>query len=305
MVGARLVGEGAQSPRLRAYVALAVGIVCIGFSGIFTKWASIDGAVSGLYRVAIATLVLAVPYLVSGTRERNDEGEPRKLTPLALGLAALAGFFFALDLGFWNTSLLYTSAANSTLLGNTSTLWVSLGATILFGESLRRRFWLGMAVALVGAAIVVGRDVWEHPQLGLGDALAVASSLFYAGYLLTTERARRYLGTLSFMWLSSAVAALVLLAYVLFMALPLFGYSTDQYLSLVALALISHVGGWLSINYALGHLPAPPASVALLSQPVLTAIIAVPLLGENLSIYQIGGGMLVLTGIYIVIRRKG
>jgi drug/metabolite transporter (DMT)-like permease len=220
-----------------------------------------------------------------------------------LWLASLAGLFFALDLGFWNTSLRFTSAANSTLLGNTSTLWVSLGATLLFHESLKRRFWAGMLLALVGAVIIVGRDALEHPHLGFGDLLSVLSSIFYAGYLISTQRTRRYISTLPFMWLSSVVAMLILLGYILIMELPIAGFSFNTYMSLAALGLISHALGWFAINYALGHLPAPLTSVTLLAQPVITALIAVPLLGEPLSIYQIGGGLLVLLGIYIVNRR--
>src|SRR5206468_2019140 len=106
-----------------------------------------------------------------------------------------------------------------------------------------------------------------------------------------------------FMWLSSASASIILLAYCLVRGLPLMGFSTDTWLALLALGIISHVGGWLAINYSLGHLPAPIASVSLLSQPVFTAVLSVPLLGEGLSIYQIGGGALVLVGIYIVNRR--
>ncbi len=160
-----------------------------------------------------------------------------------------------------------------------------------------------MALAVLGAVVVVGRDAFEHPRLGLGDLLALAGSFFYAGYMLGTQRARRYVGTLPFMWLSSAVAAAVLLAYVLIRGEPLSGYAPNQYMALAALGLISHVLGWLSINYALGHLPAPIASVTLLSQPVITALVAVPLLGEGLSPFQISGGLLVLLGIYAVNRR--
>jgi drug/metabolite transporter (DMT)-like permease len=292
-----------QNPTLRAYGALSLGIVCIGFSAIFTKWANVPGPVSGFYRVAIATAVLALPYAVHVGRERSAVNANGKRTRVALGLAALAGLFFALDLGFWNTSLLFTSAANSTLLGNTSTLWVSIGATLIFRESLRRRFWAGMLLALVGAAIIVGRDAFEHPSLGWGDLLAVASSLFYAGYLMTTQRAREYMSTLPFMWLSSLAASLLLLGYTLAAGLPMSGFSTDTYVALVALALISHVLGWLAINYALGHLPASITAVTLLSQPIVTALVAVPLLAEHISLYQVAGGLLVLLGVYIVNRR--
>jgi drug/metabolite transporter (DMT)-like permease len=292
-----------MSPRYKAYLALGIGALCIGFSAIFTKWAATPGAVSAFYRVAIASAVLAIPYALTETKRIGTDRSSFGLPGIAFLLTALAGFFFALDLGFWNTSLLFTSAANATLLGNTSTLWVAIGATLLFREALKRRFWIGMATAVIGAAIIVGRDVFEHPNLGLGDLLALCSSLFYAAYMLLTQRARRYMGTLSFMWVASASATVLLLAYVLATGETLTGYSLEQYLSLIALGVITHVVGWLAINYALGHLPASLVSVTLLLQPAITALLAVPLLGEGLSLYQVGGGLLVLLGIYIVIRR--
>lgn len=309
----------AKVPAVRksAYVALSVGAVCIGFSAIFTKWAAssgpvqVPGTVSAFYRVAIATVVLGIPFALhlgkqasaSNSAVRHDASARHTMSAGVLWLTVFAGLFFALDLGLWNTSLRYTSAANSTLLGNTSTIWVSIGALLLFHEQLRRRFWLGMLIAIAGAVLIVGRDVFQHPSIGWGDLMSVGSSLFYAGYILNTQRARQNIETLPFMWVSSAVGAVLLLAYVLIMEESLTGYSTNQYLSLLALGLISHVLGWMAINYALGHLPAPLASVSLLSQPVITALVAVPLLGEDLSLFQIGGGLLVLLGIYIVNRR--
>ena len=58
-----------------------------------------------------------------------------------------------------------------------------------------------------------------------------------------------------------------------------------------------------SINYALGHLPAPITSVVLLGQVVLAAILAVPILGEPIRPSQMIGGLFILGGIYIVNRR--
>lgn len=298
-----------KSTRLRAYAALALGVVCIGFSAIFTKWSGVPGPVSAFYRVLIATVALAIPYGVHLVRERRHEqmlgveSKRNKLTPALLAMTALAGFFFAADLASWNTSLGFTSAANSTLLGNLSTIWVSLGALLIFHESLKRRFWAGMSIAIVGVIIVVGRDAVEQLQFGWGDLIAVGSSLFYASYILTTGRTRRQMGTLPFMWLNTAAATVILFAYVLATGQTLTGFSADTWWSLVALGLISHATGWLSINYSLGHLPAPLTAVTLLFQPVLTALLAVPLLGEGLSAFQIVGGVIVLLGIYVVNRR--
>ena len=68
------------------------------------------------------------------------------------------------------------------------------------------------------------------------------------------------------------------------------------------MAIITHVGGWLAINDSLGHIPASIVSVTLLAQPALTAILAIPLLGEALFPLQVIGGILALIGIYIVNR---
>jgi drug/metabolite transporter (DMT)-like permease len=83
---------------------------------------------------------------------------------------------------------------------------------------------------------------------------------------------------------------------------PLWGFSINSWLALLGLALITHVIGWLAISYALGHIRASIVSVTLLGQPVLTALFSIPLLGEGLVLLQIIGGLLVLSGIYIVNR---
>ena len=73
----------------------------------------------------------------------------------------------------------------------------------------------------------------------------------------------------------------------------------------LGLAIVTHTGGGLALNYALGHLPASLVAPTLLGQPVLAAILAIPILGEGLSWIQIGGGAVVLLGIYLVHRSRG
>jgi drug/metabolite transporter (DMT)-like permease len=85
---------------------------------------------------------------------------------------------------------------------------------------------------------------------------------------------------------------------------PLAGYSKRTWLALIALGLIAHTGGWLGINYALGHLRAAPVSISLLGQAIVTALLSIPLLGEALNIHQIIGGAVVLLGIYLANQRQ-
>ena len=289
-----------SSPRaagLGPYLALLVGIIGLGFSALFVKWANAPGPVSGFYRMAIAAAVLVLPF----SREVMREGMPKR--PF-LWMAALAGVFFAGDIAAWNTSILITSAANATLLANTSPFWVSLGALILFRERLKRDFWVALALILAGTSLILGQDYNAHPALGGGDLLALLAGFFYGAFFLATQRAREGASSLVSWWISAAASIVTLLAISLLLGQPLTGYSAATYLNLIALALITQVAAYLVINYALGHLPASIVSPTLLGQPVLTALLAVPFLGQPLGPVQVLGGLVALVGIGLIHLRR-
>lgn len=266
---------------------------------MFGKWANAPGPVIGFYRIGMATIILLPVFLY---RKRKNGV---KLPKAVLLFPILGGIFTAFDHGTWNSSLRYTSAANATLLGNTAPLWVALIAWLVFRQKLRGSFWVGLAFALGGAMIVLGSDFIRHPALGLGDLLAMAAGVFYAGYFIVTERGRQKLDTLSYVWLVDLCATLVLLLIIFGMKMPLTGYPAQSWLAFLGAALVSQVGGYLSIGYALGHLPASVVSPTLIGQPVVTALLAIPLLGEGLRTEQWLGGLVVLTGIYLVHRSRG
>jgi drug/metabolite transporter (DMT)-like permease len=280
------------------YLALAAGIICLSFSAMFGKWANAPGPVIGFYRIGMATLLLFPIFLY----RKHKYGI--SLPKAVLIFPILGGVFTAFDHGTWNSSLRYTSAANATLLGNTAPLWVALFSWLIFRQKLRGLFWVGLAFALGGAVIVLGSDFIRHPTIGLGDLLAIAAGIFYAGYFLVTERGRKKLDTLSYVWLVDLVAAVTLLLISIVMQMPLTGYPTQSWLAFLGAALVSQVGGYLSIGYALGHLPASIVSPTLTGQPVVTALLAIPLLGEALLTEQLVGGLVVLVGIYLVHRSR-
>jgi drug/metabolite transporter (DMT)-like permease len=289
-------GARPRKHRAAALAALAAGIVCIGFSAIFVKLAGLPGPVSALYRVLVAGAVL-LPWWLA----RRDPLPAREDIRLIL----TGGLFFAIDIALWNTSILYTSAATATLLANNSPLWVGLASFLLFRERLSGSYWLGLAVAMAGTVWLVGGDAYRHLRLDPGNLLALLAGVFYAAYLLVTHRARKRVDLLPVMTLSTLASIAVLLLLNLALGTTLTGFSRRAWLALAGMGLVSQLGGWLAISYALGHLRAAPVSVALLAQVVVTALAAMPLLGEYLKVNQIGGGVLVLGGIYLVTRGRG
>jgi drug/metabolite transporter (DMT)-like permease len=292
-------GEAARVPAIatrtrpiHAYLALFAGVLCISFTAIFTKWASVPGPVAAAYRMGTSALVLAIPF-VWQVRQRG------KLPRSCATFGALGGVLFALNLGLLNSALLLTSAATATLLDNMAPVWVGIGAVLLFGERLRGRYWLGLAVALAGAAVVTGFNPAAVATMNSGDMLAFVGAVFYASYLLVSQQARRNLDALSYLWPVVVSAAIVLFGASLALHLPLTGYSAGSYWALIGAGVVSQSGGWLLINYALGYLPASTTVVILLGQPVVTGLLSIPLLGESLVPRQVFGGILVLAGIYM------
>lgn len=280
--------------KILPYAALAFGIVALGFSALFVKWAAAPGPVMGFYRIGLAALFM-LPLFIRKVRTNRQA-----LNRTVILLPLIGGLFTALDHAFWNTAVNYTSAANATLLGNTAPLWVALAAWLLFHERLIRQFWVGLALTLTGAVVVLGSDFLSHPTLGLGDALALLAGLFYAGYFLVTQRGRQKLDTISYIWMVNLISSMLLLGMSLALRLPITGYPSQTYLAFLGAALVSQVGGYLSIGYALGHIPASVVSPTMIGQPVVTALLAVPLLDEILSPAQWLGGISILLGIYLV-----
>jgi len=293
--GDEVAAPGATTGTARAWLALAFAAVALGLSAIFVRLAAVPGAANAFYRMGIATALLAVPAL-------REAGRLPRLPRRHVALAVLAGLLFACDLTAWTTGVMVGSATNATLLANTAPIWVALGATLLFRERLRPTFWLGLVVAITGVAVVVGADVLARPHLATGDLLGLVAGFFYGSFFLPSQKARERLPVLFAWWVAAAASTVCLLIAALVLGQPLSGYPPRSWLWLAAVALVTQVGGYLSISYALGRLPASLVSPVLLVQPVLTALFAVPLLGEDLTALQVLGGLVVLVGIAAVRR---
>ena len=191
----------------------------------------------------------------------------------------LAGIFTAGDFSLWNSSLSFTTAANATLLGNTAPLWVAMGAWLIFRAKLKRAFWLGLALALAGALLIMGSDFLLHPRLGIGDLMASTAAIFYASYMLSTQRGRQHIDPLRYTWLVGVSASCTVFIINLILRNRLTGYDPQTWLVFLGTAVVSQTIGYISISYALGHLPAHIVSPTMVGQPIMTTLLAIPLLG--------------------------
>lgn len=290
-----------RSARQRiALVALLAGAAGIAFAPIFVRLSELGPSATAFWRVGFAAPVLLLWLAVE--QRRLGPASRRPAGGREWAMLAAAGFFFAGDLAVWHWSITLTSVANSTLFANFAPVFVTPAAWFLLGERIRPSFLLGLALAVGGAALLMGQSLTLSFEHIVGDALGIVTAAFYAAYMLAVSRLRTVFSTATIMAWSAVVTAILLVPVALasnesLIAVSLYGWSV-----LLGLALLSHCGGQSLIAYAFAHLPASFSSVALLVQPALAAILAWLLFGEALGALQAAGAVIILAGIVIARR---
>ena len=283
----------ANKKTILPYLALGVGVLALSFSAMFVRWADAPGPVTAFYRMFLSIFMLA-PFVLPRAAGKQAFRSKALIFPF------MAGVFTALDLALWTSSLAFTTAANATLLGNTAPLWVALGAWLILKQKLSARFWRGLAITLTGAAIIMGTDFILHPRFGIGDVMAIFTGFFYGGYFLFTEKSRLYFSPIHHIWVVGIGASIALFVINMILQYPVTGFDTRTWIVFVSTALVSQLIGYMALAFALGHLPASIVAPTMVLQPVSTAILAIPLLGEIPTIWQGMGGVVALAGIYMV-----
>jgi drug/metabolite transporter (DMT)-like permease len=291
------VSPAPSSQATVAFLCLLAGGCAIAFAPIFVRLSDTGPVASAFWRTALAAPLLWV-WAFRETPS-SPAGERRAFGPIVA-----AGLFFAADLGVWHWSIVWTSVANSTLLANLATIFVTLMGWLLWRDRVTRVFLVGMVTALTGMFVLVGPHFSTGGTQLIGDALGALTAVFYGSYMLAIKRARdAQASTARLMAWSTTISAIVLLPIALLFPQPMLPQGPSGWLVLFGLAIVTQILGQGLIAYAFAHLSASLSSVSLLIQPVMAAIFAWVLFGEAVSAMQFVGGAIVLAGIWIA--RKG
>lgn len=287
-----------MTPHSLALPAVIAGAVAIGCSPILVRLSEIGPMATGVHR-----LLWALPIYLIWMRASPDQrpvGDRRAV--LAVGLA---GLLFAGDLAFWHLSILHTTVANATLFANFAPVIVTLGAWLVLGERITRRFVLGLALGLGGAASLVGASLDLNPDHVRGDILGMITAFFFGTYLVTVTRIRRRVAPAAILFWSGLITCLALVPLAWINGESLLPPSASALLPLIALAWLSQAAGQGLIAWGVGHLPASFSSLVILVEPLTAAILGWVVLGEALGALQYLGGALVLAGIWVARERQG
>ncbi|RLT32004.1 MAG: DMT family transporter [Chloroflexi bacterium] len=279
-----------------AGLVLSAGVLVIATASILIRYAQ-NAEVPSL---SIAAIRLGVSALVLSMIVALRYAQwPQGVTMRHGWLAVLSGVCLAAHFASWITSLQYTSVASSAALVATTPLWVGIVARVWFKEALNRYRVIGMVLTIAGSIGIAVSDqtasVGTNPLLG--NVLAIVGAISGSAYFLLGRGLRSDLPLLHYIWMTYGAAALVLLVAAIgfgFTTLPASGMT---WLVLIGLALGPQLLGHTSINYAMRHLSALLVTIALLGEPVGSAILAFVLFQEQVAPLQVMGLIALLLGI--------
>ena len=279
----------------KGLLLLLIGASMLGSSGIFVKISESSPSLIAFYRSLFALPFL---YVWMKFEERNNlhhiSWDKRNIFFLMLG-----GFCFALDMSIWNWSLSFTSVANATLMANTAPVFVVIFGILFLGYRIELSFVFTLLLALMGVFLVV---LPGEKGMIFGDSLGLVAAIFYAGYILSIKDLTNFLRPAKTLFLVTIITTLCLLPISIVEAKDL-SINLSEFLILFSYAIFSQTIAQGMITAGISKVSAHLSSLVLLMQPVAAAVYGWFLLEELLSPFQVFGGFIVLTAIYMASRK--
>ena len=283
---------------MKPYITLFVGVLAVSFAATFIRLADAPPLVIATYRLAIASIIL-IPIAAIKSRRNLPQ-----LSRQDILLILLSSVFVALHFGLWITSLSYTSIASSVVLVTAHPAFVAVISYFLWGERLNKLTIGGIVVAFIGVIFINYSGLTFGSQAIVGNLLALIGGFAMGAYLIVGRQLRARIDILSYLTILYTCSAVILLVATVLSGHRLFGYSPTTYLMLVLLALVPQLIGHTSINLAVRLIPVIFVSVAILGEPVGATLLGSLILGEIPTANEIVGGLFILGGIFLVMRRR-
>lgn len=204
------------------------------------------------------------------------------------------------------TGLQFTTAINALLMQSTMPLMIVVMSYLFFQETLSVPQILGVLISFIGALTIIARGSWQVLttfSLNQGDLIIFLAMVSYAGYS-TLLRLRPALHPLSFLAVTFGCGTLILLPFYLWEHLTgkVMNWTPVTFISLAYVALFPSIIAYLCYNRGIELVGANRASLFLHLIPVFGSIMAVLFLKETPQWFQAVGFLLILLGIFLVIR---
>lgn len=272
-----------------AFPALLAANIMLASGPWFVRVADTGPIATGFWRMTLALPVL----LLLAAKARPTGRPPRRI----LGVIVLGGVFFSADLTSWHLGIMHTKLANAALFGNSSSLILPLAGIALTGIWPTRLQWVALALALVGALMLMGGSYELSGAYLVGDLLCLLAGVLYVAYLISIQSARRTLPGWRVLALSTLASAPLVLMFAWVAGERIM---PGNWGPVIALALTCQVLGQGLMVYAIAHFPPLVVGLTLLIQPAVAALIGWVAFGERLSALDLAGAAIIAAALVLI-----
>ncbi|MBN8844719.1 MAG: DMT family transporter [Sphingomonadales bacterium] len=272
-----------------AFLALLAGNISLSIGAMLVRLADTGPTASAFWRMSIA-----LPFLLAfAWRESGGRLPPRP----AIGVAAVAGVFFALDLVAWHIGILQTKVANATLFGNCASLLLVLWTIFLTRQLPRGWQAIAILLAFAGSMLLMGQSYELSPAYLVGDLLSLFAGVLYTAYVILMQRVRGTLAPWTALSISSVVCVPILLVTALALGERILPHNWTP---LILLAFSSQIIGQGLMTWSLPRFSPLVIGLTLLVQPAVAALAGWIMFDERLGAIDIFGGMLVGAALVLI-----
>ena len=313
----RLRHPPTPTPLLHILFVLGLLIVAATLSPLFVRRAQLEGIPTPLIvwlRLALATVSIT-PFVL-----RHHAAALRQLSRRELLLSFAAGFWLVCNLLLFFAALEYTGILVTSVLRRTTPLWTALPEVFLLGAIFPRRLWWGIAITMLGGALVAvsggegpagltGLVGGEHALAHLtasqwGALMALGGAACGAFYYVLGRYLNAHMPMLLYSWLAFAWGGLISGALLLFWRIPLGGYTPAGYGWALSVVIIAQLVGHLAINWSVGKLHATTMSLVMQLSVVASGLLAWAWLAELPLPGEVLGSLIVLVGVTLATLRR-
>jgi drug/metabolite transporter (DMT)-like permease len=249
-------------------------------------------------RFLLAGLVLAGFALA--TEGRIPRPQTGAEWGIVSGLAMTGIFLYALCFFY---GLKHITAGRGALVVALNPVVVALAAWFLGQERMTAAKFAGVAIALAGCLTVIGNGdplALLHGAVGIGEWLIIGCVLCWTAYTFIGRRATQTLSPLgATLWASLLGALLLGITALVQGGSDLREWSAAVWASVVFLAIGGTALGFTWFADGVKRLGAARASAFVNLVPVFAVLQAAVLLDERLGFAVLGGGLLVIAGVWL------
>lgn len=255
-----------------------------------------DAIAPGLATVGRLLIVLAIllPFAFSELKKKAP-----LLSPRDWKIVAALGFTGGgVHLGLQWLGLHYTTATSGILYLSTTPVFIML-MSLPLGERVGARQWLGVLVSFCGVFLIATRGEPARLSFNVGDLMALASMMMWAGYTVLLRLRRDPLETTELLVLVCLFGLLFMTPWVAWELVfnPKLELDARGYLAVLYSAIGSFLLAYAGWSYVVKRMGAVRAGVTMHLMPAFGVILSALFLAEYPGWYHFAGIALILAGV--------